>query len=52
MRHATAICVGLMLVGSTAGAVHWEHPSGFITRTTIAEIRAKLASHEWPACSQ
>jgi hypothetical protein len=26
---------------------HWQHPAGLVTAQTIAEIKDKLASHEW-----
>jgi len=47
MQYVTGICTALMLVGSAAAAVRWEHPSGFVTRVTIAEIRSKLEGNEW-----
>jgi hypothetical protein len=27
--------------------VHWQHPAGFVTEETLAEIKTKLASQDW-----
>ena len=36
-----------MLTVMMIGAVHWQHPGGMINDDAIAEIREKIAHHEW-----
>lgn len=33
-------------VAGKAG-VHWQHPAGFVTEDTLAEVRTKIAAQDW-----
>ncbi|MBI4578323.1 MAG: hypothetical protein HY718_01380 [Planctomycetes bacterium] len=39
----------ILIAGAWAGAaeIAWQHPAGLVTNETIAEVRDKLAGHEW-----
>jgi hypothetical protein len=32
---------------TSRAAIRWRHPAGLVTDETIAEVKAKLAAHEW-----